>query len=248
MEFSISCKGIPLPSLVQFAVSSRDIAQCCQWCRRLGGNFNSVRLQVTYDIIRRRLQMENPHKQWLAVDLTRHLLSACNERLRPYRTELLYHVARVAIKPNKKGPITAQHKARKAATDYLHQCGEEGQNALRMARMQLGNFQQSGGLPVVPMGPYGPDGHPMNPSGAYSTVPQPCMSLLTAICIWRMCFGTSLHQAQPLLDIMKPHMRWRPDLRLHSSSDAPIGRAGWWRLQQGDICVQHHSGMVPALA
>ena len=139
------------------------------------GNLTQIYAQVTYDIIRRRLQMENPHKQWLAVDMTRHLLSACHERLRPYRTELLYHVARVAIKPNKKGPITAQHKARKAATDYLHQCGEEGQNALRMARMQLGNFQQSGGMPIGPLGPYGPDGHPMNPTGAYSTVPQPCV-------------------------------------------------------------------------
>jgi hypothetical protein len=117
--------------------------------------------------------MENPHKQWLAVDLTRHLLSACRERLRPYRTELLYHVARVAIKPNKKGPIVAQHNARKAASEYLLQCGDDGQNALRMARMQLGhNATQS--MPLGPMGGYGPDGTPLGyPGMPYSTIP-PC--------------------------------------------------------------------------
>lgn len=128
-------------------------------------------MQVTYDIIRRRLQMENPHKQWLAVDLTRHLLGACRERLRPYRTELLYHVARVAIKPNKKGPITAQHNARKAATDYLHQCGDEGQNALRMARMQLGNVGNTQSMPIGNMGGFSGEGAP---PGYFSTVPPSC--------------------------------------------------------------------------
>lgn len=121
--------------------------------------------------------MENPHKQWLSVDLTRHLLSACRERLRPYRTELLYHVARVAIKPNKKGPFAAQHNARNAATDYLHQCGDEGQNALRMARMQLGHMATES-MPMRPMGSYEADVNPMggDPGMPYSrsTIP-PCV-------------------------------------------------------------------------
>jgi hypothetical protein len=121
--------------------------------------------------------MENPHKQWLSVDLTRHLLSACGDRLRPYRTELLYHVARVAFKPNKKGPITAQHNARKAATDYLHQCGEEGQNALRMVRMQLGNFGNTQSMPIGPMGGFTSEGGP----AYYSTVPPSCTSTPSSI-------------------------------------------------------------------
>lgn len=96
-------------------------------------------LQITFDILRRRLNMENPHKQWLAVDLVRHVLGTCPERLRPFRGDLIREVARVADKPNKKGPLAAQQNARKSALEFLQSCGQEGHQALTLVQsMQRG--------------------------------------------------------------------------------------------------------------
>jgi hypothetical protein len=83
--------------------------------------------------------MENPHKQWLAVDLVRHVLGTCAERLRPFRGDLIREVARVADKPNKKGPLAAQQNARKSALEFLQACGQEGYHALAIVQsMQRG--------------------------------------------------------------------------------------------------------------
>jgi hypothetical protein len=96
-------------------------------------------LQITYDILRRRLNMENPHKQWLAVDLVRHVLGACADRMRPFRGDLIRDVAVVADKPNKKGSLPAQQNARKSALEFLQSCGQEGHQALTLVQsMQQG--------------------------------------------------------------------------------------------------------------
>jgi hypothetical protein len=96
-------------------------------------------VQITFDILRRRLNMENPHKQWLAVDLVRHVLGTCAERLRPFRGDLIREVARVADKPNKKGHLASQQNARKSAIEFLQSCGQEGHQALTQVQsMQRG--------------------------------------------------------------------------------------------------------------
>lgn len=92
----------------------------------------AVAPKIVCDILKRRLRMENPRKQWLAVDLVRNTLSKCPEKLRLYRHELLLEVAKVARKPNKKGTMAAQSAARRIAVEYLHSQGNEGVNAIRM--------------------------------------------------------------------------------------------------------------------
>jgi hypothetical protein len=127
-----------------------------------------VVLQITFDILRRRLNMENPHKQWLAVDLVRHVLGACGERLRPFRGDLIREVARVADKPNKKGSLPAQQNARKSALEFLQSCGQEGHQALTLVQSMQRGMPVNKNRPMHPMalqGMQGPYGTP------YQTVP-----------------------------------------------------------------------------
>ena len=102
--------------------------------RRGGFVVHPWSVQITYDILRRRLNMENPHKQWLAVDLVRHSLGQCPERLRPFRSDLIRDVARVADRPNTKGSLAAQQNARKSALEFLQSCGQEGHQALTLVQ------------------------------------------------------------------------------------------------------------------
>jgi hypothetical protein len=157
-----------------------------------------------YDIIRRRLNMENPHKQWLAVDLVRRVLASCGERLRPFRTDLLVDVARVAVKPNKKGTIAAQQSARRAAIDLLHQCGDEGYQAMQIVRSQLGGLPAGFGLPGG--AGYGGAGGGFAPGelgdgrfqtapgqGALRACPRPCrLAPVFALCLCAPARGMNL--------------------------------------------------------
>ena len=116
-------------------------------------------MQITYDILRRRLAMENPHKQWLAVDLVAHCLSQCAERLRPFRADLIRDVARVADRPNKRGTLPAQQNARTSALKFLQACGQEGHQALTLVQsLQRGSAAMRNVA--------------MPPPGAFSTTPQ----------------------------------------------------------------------------
>jgi hypothetical protein len=93
-------------------------------------------MQSIFEILCWRLNMENPSKQWLAVELVSHLLEVCAEQLRPFRGDLIYAVACVAHKPNKKGSAKAQAHARRSANEFLQRCGQIGH--LAFMRVQLG--------------------------------------------------------------------------------------------------------------
>ena len=127
-------------------------------------------MQISFDILRRRLNMENPHKQWLAVDLVRHVLGACNDRLRPFRSDLIREVARVADKPNKKGSLPAQQNARKSALEFLQSCGQEGHQALTLVQNMQRGAAGGRNMPMGPMGMMGPGGMPYGQP--YYTQPQ----------------------------------------------------------------------------
>lgn len=90
-------------------------------------------MQIVADILKRRLDMQNPHKQWLAVDLVGTVLGQCADHMRMYRTDMLAAVAKVSVKPNKRGPVEAKKAARRQAIEFLKSQGPEGLNAIRMA-------------------------------------------------------------------------------------------------------------------
>ena len=77
------------------------------------------------------------------------MLGASGDRLRPFRGDLIREVARVADKPNKKGPLPAQQNARKSALEFLQSCGQEGYQALTMVQ----SMQRGANMRNQPMGP-----------------------------------------------------------------------------------------------
>uniref|UniRef100_A0A061R6X8 VHS domain-containing protein n=1 Tax=Tetraselmis sp. GSL018 TaxID=582737 RepID=A0A061R6X8_9CHLO len=90
-------------------------------------------------VLKRRLQLDNAHKQWLSVKLVSTVLQECPEQLSyGHKRSLLEAVAEVARKPSNKtvnpnGETVSEsgRKVKQAAMDLLRQHGADGQEALR---------------------------------------------------------------------------------------------------------------------
>ena len=127
--------------------------------------------------------MENPHKQWLAVDLVRHVLGACGDRLRPFRGDLIREVARVADKPNKKGSLPAQQNARKSALEFLQACGQEGHQALTLVQSMQRGLPAARNRPMQPgmeyNAPFATNPRAGGPGGAHCSLSMVCSKRAT---------------------------------------------------------------------
>ncbi|CAD7699393.1 unnamed protein product [Ostreobium quekettii] len=91
-----------------------------------------VEPQELVSVLRKRLRSDNPHKQYLAVHLTKHILAKCTTRVKAENifAEILFEVAVVAASPSR--PETPEAKiAKKAAFDVLRGNGKAGQAAFR---------------------------------------------------------------------------------------------------------------------
>lgn len=132
-------------------------------------------------LLKARLRMDNPQKQFLAVHLVEQVLSDCSGVLGAYQQELLQEIARVMTRPAK--PETdAGKRARQAAKELLRKYGQEGTSAFRavhnedrMHRPQ--HAGQPGAPPGTAYGVYGayppPYGANQPPYGAYGAPGQP---------------------------------------------------------------------------
>ncbi|GMH35859.1 hypothetical protein BSKO_03727 [Bryopsis sp. KO-2023] len=93
-------------------------------------------------VLRRRLRMENPHKQYLAVLLTRDVMMACARKIRTVYAELLYEIAVVAVQPSMPGTPAAR-KAKQAALEVLRGHEQAGNSAFKAASgLGLNSLQQ----------------------------------------------------------------------------------------------------------
>ncbi|KAF6252874.1 hypothetical protein COO60DRAFT_490623 [Scenedesmus sp. NREL 46B-D3] len=90
--------------------------------------------------LKRRLQMDHPQKQYLAIILTSKVLQECHAALGPYQGELLQEVAYILRTVRSSSPAAA--RTRQVAMDVLRHFGSAGGDAYRVAR------QQGGGAPA----------------------------------------------------------------------------------------------------
>ncbi|CAD7702292.1 unnamed protein product [Ostreobium quekettii] len=92
----------------------------------------AVSSEVLVSVLKKRLRSDNPHKQYLAVQLTKHILAKCATRVKSQNIlqDILAEVAAVAAYPSK--PDTAEAKgARIAAYDVLRGHGKAGEAAFK---------------------------------------------------------------------------------------------------------------------
>mmetsp|Transcript_32751 Transcript_32751/g.72344 ORF Transcript_32751/g.72344 Transcript_32751/m.72344 type:complete len:639 (-) Transcript_32751:491-2407(-) len=107
-------------------------------------------------MLKARLRMDHPQKQWLAVKLMEQVMQECHTVLGGYQEEFLQEVARVMARPAK--PDTdAGKRARQAAKELLRKYGRAGTDAFRQINQE--------GLPRAPAGYYPPPGqYPVYPA------------------------------------------------------------------------------------
>ena len=117
--------------------------------------------------LKKRLNMEHPQKQYLAVVLTAKVLREAGAAVGMYQAQLLQEVARVAARPSYNSPQAA--RAKQAAMEMLRDYGPLGQEAFR-AIASPAAFAR----PPYPGGPPPPAyaGAPM-PPGAPQGAPVP---------------------------------------------------------------------------
>ncbi|KIY99563.1 hypothetical protein MNEG_8398 [Monoraphidium neglectum] len=109
-------------------------------------------------ILKKRLNMEHPQKQFLSVVLTAKVLREAGAAVGPYTEELLTEVARVAARPSYNSPQAM--RAKQAAMEVLRDYGRLGHDAFRQAVAAPPPYARPGYAPGVPLGaaPPGPPG------------------------------------------------------------------------------------------
>ena len=147
--------------------------------------------------LKKRLNMEHPQKQYLAVVLTAKVLREAGAAVGMYQAQLLQEVARVAARPSYNSPQAA--RAKQAAMEMLRDYGPLGQEAFR-AIASPAAFAR----PPYPGGPPPPAyaGAPM-PPGAPQGAPvprDPGVFACVRVCVCGGGGGGCAHRWRP------PHM------------------------------------------
>ena len=100
-------------------------------------------------MIKDRLRLSNPHKQWLALKLLEVILENCRDTIGFLQPDLLQEVARVMYEPSK--PETEEgKKVRFTAKELLKKYGQAGTNAFRAVHA---NNQTASGMFMGGFGP-----------------------------------------------------------------------------------------------
>lgn len=126
----------------------------------------SVTPKEVVQLLRQRMRMDNPHKQYLAVVLVRKVLMECGGVLGPYQQELLQEVARVAARPTGKDGMSGK-LAKEAAKDLLRMHGQLGQEAFQnVVRYEFPRPAQSARYGLSQPGTLPPTAVPTDPEAA----------------------------------------------------------------------------------
>ncbi|KAG1668461.1 hypothetical protein FOA52_005234 [Chlamydomonas sp. UWO 241] len=125
-------------------------------------------------LLRTRLRMDHPQKQYLAVHLVDQVLAGCNidGQMSAYRPEILQEVARVMAKPAK--PDTeAGKRARSTAKDLLRKYGQEGNDAFRATNAGRPQMGHGAGMTQGPHGSMAPYQQQQQPQYYMTNPPTP---------------------------------------------------------------------------
>ncbi|GAX80931.1 hypothetical protein CEUSTIGMA_g8366.t1 [Chlamydomonas eustigma] len=127
-------------------------------------------LQEVVGLLKARLHMDNPQKQFLAVKLIEQVMTDCSAVLGLYQSDILQAVAVVMNTPAKPG-TDAGRRARQAAMELLRKYGQAGTSAVRAVRSEARPVAAMTGYAGPP--PYGfpPPGGPPMPGMVYQYPP-----------------------------------------------------------------------------